>query len=225
MDGRRAPRSSARSRFVAPAATPLISAMTTGSADESFRVRLLSKPHTRHATAISKPPASIRIPWFCQDSTAAPASIEAAPSRSFRSTFSRTTNHAIAMVASPSRFNNNEPDAAEVLTSPSIRNSGPTTPPNTTLATNHGESARRSGASAARSPSAARPTRQIASPVPAPKYRSPARSCGSFDAKSNFANGADAPNRSADASARGTPGHWKPCVAIVLVHASRRPCP
>ena len=156
-------------RFALPAARPLISAMTTGSADESFRVRLLSMPHARHAAAISKPPPSIRIPCPCQESTTAPARIEAAPSRSLRSTFSRKTTHAMAMVASPSRFNNSEPDAAEVRASPSIRNSGPMTPPNMTIAISHGISARRSGASEARMPSTDRPAWPIANPMPAPR--------------------------------------------------------
>ena len=95
----------------------------------------------------------MRIPRPCQESTTAPARIAAAPSRSLRSTFSRKTTHAIAMVASPSRFNSSEPDAAEVRASPSNRNSGPMTPPKITTAISQSISARRSGASKAPMPS------------------------------------------------------------------------
>src|SRR5580704_16727879 len=110
------------------------------------------------------------------------------------------------MVASPSRLRRSEPDAADVRASPSIRNSGPRIPPNATIAIIQGASARRNGASEFRTPSTKRVAWPIMRPPPAPKYRRPATSWGLLVSTSSFANGVEAPNRRADASASGTPG-------------------
>src|SRR5438270_650873 len=50
----------ARARFTAPATNPLIMAIWTGSADESWRVRLLSMHQVKHAEA--EPRAKIEQP-------------------------------------------------------------------------------------------------------------------------------------------------------------------
>ena len=123
-------------------------AIWTGSADDSLRVRLLSMPHATQAQAISAAPTSSAAAP-CHDGSAAPTRIAKAPISKRRSTFSRNTSHAMLIVARPLRFSNNEALAASVPDSRNIRNSGPSTPPDTTTAASHGTSARRSGASGA----------------------------------------------------------------------------
>ena len=73
---RRALESKARARLTAPATRPLTSAICTGSAAESLRVRLLSMPQARQAPAISKRRRDRGRPRPpCQDSSTAPARI------------------------------------------------------------------------------------------------------------------------------------------------------
>ena len=167
--GSDAPSDRARTRLVEPATRPLIMAISTGSADESLRVRLLSMPQLRQAAAMNRLPVSRLRPSPVQDSSTAPARMAAAPRMSCRSTFSLNTIHAIAMVARPSRFSNKDPEEALVCDRPNIRNRGPSMPPNTTTAASQGMSARRSGASGDGNSINGRTTWTIASPRPAPR--------------------------------------------------------
>ena len=148
---------------------PLISAMTTGSADESLRVRLLSMPHARQAAAISKPPSSRRSPRPCQDNTNAPARIEAAPSR--RPTIDVLPKHDPGDRHGRQSFEIQQQRTRGGRSSrePEHQQQRPMTPPKAMIAISHGRSARRSGASEALTPSTERPTWPIASPRPAPR--------------------------------------------------------
>ncbi len=204
--GTTTPRSRAMHRFVLPAANPFIIAMRTGSAADSLRVRLLSMPQARQAIAINIPPISSRTSCPCHDRATAPASMAAAPSRSRRSTFSRNTSHAMPMVASASRLSSNEPEEAVVWLRPSISSSGPAIPPNNTTAASQGISALCNGASAAGTLREARPKCTAARPTPAPRYSNPASNCGSTEWSRTLDKGAEAPNRTAEARANGTPG-------------------
>src|SRR5690348_6451616 len=91
-----APPSTANPALTVPAAMPLIIAVSTGSADDNFRVRLLSMPQARQAAAISAAPVSTSTPRPPQERIAAPARIAKAPSSSLPSTFSRKTSQANA---------------------------------------------------------------------------------------------------------------------------------
>ena len=154
--GKAAPLSMASPVFTVPAARPLIVAVSTGSAEDSFRVRLLSIPQARQAEAINSAPMSSSIPCPRQESTVAPARIAQAPSNSRRSTFSRNTSQAIPIVKRPSRLSSSEPEDASVRARPSIKRSGPTSPPNSTTAASHRTSRARNGASGAGTPRPAR---------------------------------------------------------------------
>ena len=167
--GMAAPLSTASPAFTVPAARPLIIAVSTGSAEDNFRVRLLSMPQARQAAAISTAPVSTSMPRPRQERIAAPPRIAKAPSNSRRSTFSRKTSQAMPIVKRPSRLSSSEPEAASVRARPSISKSGPKTPPNTTTAASQGRSPARSGASGAGMPRAARPKCTAASPIPAPR--------------------------------------------------------
>ena len=152
-------------------------------------------PQATQAPAISSAPQPTPAGPPCQDSSTAPARMASAPSRMRRSTFSRNTTQAIAMVARPSRLSSSAASAADVRARPNISSTGPTTPPASTTSASHGRSARRSGASAAPMPSGRR----------ASCARAPAR-CRSRDRagrpaatgpplpSSSLANGVLAPN-------------------------------
>src|SRR5215472_11270810 len=88
--GNVAPFAEARLRLTIPATNPLSIVSCTGLAEESLRVRLLSMPQQRQATAIRSAP-HWKDACPCHDNTAAPARIENAPSRRRLSTFSRNT--------------------------------------------------------------------------------------------------------------------------------------
>jgi hypothetical protein len=75
--------------FVAPAARPLIVAICTGSAADSFRVKLLSMPQHKHAAAISAAPPDKATPEKSHDSTMVPARMAEAPKSNRQSTLSR----------------------------------------------------------------------------------------------------------------------------------------
>lgn len=208
--GNPAPSPNAIARLVDPASKPLSMAICTGSAEESFRVRLLSMPQHKHAAAMKRAPISRLSAWPFHERRTAPATMAAAPSSRRLSTFSRNTTHAIAIVARLSKLSNSEPDAADVRDSPNMRKIGPSIPPKTMTAASHGISGPRSGASILDNPSSGRPQCIAAKPNPAPRYRIPASSHGSTEPISNFESGADAPNKAAAPRASGTPGHrWE----------------
>ncbi len=124
-----------------------MAAICRGSAPLILRVRLLSIPQARQAPATSRPPHEtppIRPPF--QVRTAAPVRIAKAPSSRRRSTFSRNTSQAMAMVARPSRLSSSAAVEAGVTARPSISRTGPTTPPATTAPASHGRSPVRKGA-------------------------------------------------------------------------------
>lgn len=147
--------------------------------------------------------------------------IAAAPNSSRRSTFSRKKSHAIPIVANPSRLRSSDPDDAEVRESPSIRKSGPSTPPNKITRPSQGTSALWRGASTFGRPIRRRIKLNAASPRPAPTYRIPANSQGSTDPKSSLESGADAPNKIAEPRARGTPGQRCWCLPVMSKELSQ----
>src|ERR1051326_3269565 len=134
-EGSDAPATTASTRLTAPAASPLIIAICTGSAALKRRVKLLSNPQARHAPAIARAPQPKPSGPPCQDSTTAPARIAVAPVSKRRSTCSPNRTQASAIVARLSRFNRRLALEAAVAARPSISRSGPMTPPlNTTRA-------------------------------------------------------------------------------------------
>ena len=111
------------------------------------------------------------------------------------------------MVATPSRLSNNEADEASVIDNPNISRTGPAIPPVATTTASQGKSVSFSGDSVVASDAAARISRKIDRPIPAPRYSIPASSHGFTEPSSNLENGVDAPKRTAAPSASGTPGN------------------
>jgi hypothetical protein len=78
-DGSLVPISDASAIFVVPATMPLTIAITTGSDDDSFRVRLLSRPHAKASAGNQdRTPVGLDSSSF-QERTTAPANIEKTP--------------------------------------------------------------------------------------------------------------------------------------------------
>src|SRR5215813_5686680 len=96
-------------------------AICNGSAELSLRLRLLSIPQETQARTISTLPQLNCGPVAAasgQESTTAPARIAIAPKKMRRSTFSRNTTQAIAIVARPSVLSKRAPVEAGVSVRP-----------------------------------------------------------------------------------------------------------
>lgn len=169
--GNGAARASASAKLTVPAANPLIIAICRGSAALSLRVRLLSMPQDTQARTITALPQLSRESASAagQERRIAPARIAIAPAKMRRSTFSRKTSQAIAIVARPSVLSSKEPAAAGVSVNPHISSAGPRTPPNRTIAASQGKSRPRNGASDRPRPRERPPTITNARPVPEPR--------------------------------------------------------
>ena len=170
--GNGAPRASASAKLTVPAANPLIIAICRGSAALSLRVRLLlSMPQDTQARTITALPQLSRESASAagQERRITPARIAIAPAKMRRSTFSRKTSQAIAIVARPSVLSGKEPAAAGVSVNPHISSAGPRTPPNRTIAASQGKSRPRNGASDRPRPRERPPTITNARPVPEPR--------------------------------------------------------
>jgi len=169
--GNGAARASASAKLTVPAANPLIIAICRGSAALSLRVRLLSMPQDTQARTITALPQLSResAPAAGQERRIAPARIAIAPAKMRRSTFSRKTSQAIAIVARPSVLSSKEPAAAGVSVNPHISSAGPRTPPNRTIAASQGKSRPRNGASDRPRPRERPPAITNARPVPEPR--------------------------------------------------------
>src|SRR5215208_1813307 len=201
-------------RLIGPATSPFTAAISTGSAPDILRVRLLSMPQHRQAAAIARlPQSAVGSPR--PDSTTAPTRIAIAPVETRLSTFSRNTTQAMAMVARLSRFSRSEAADAVVWLRPSIRNTGPRMPPNTTAPISQGRLPRSREASALRWLAVVLSIRNRESPIPEPIYKSPAKSQGSTLRSNCLENGTLAPNNTAETRANGTPGHWRRNLSII----------
>src|SRR5262249_7015702 len=142
------------------------------SAALSLRVRLLSIPHDIQARTISRLPQLSGAPAPAgsgQESTTAPARIAIAPKKIRRSTFSRKTSQAIAMVARPSVLSKRAPVEAGVSVRPDMSRAGPRKPPDSTMEPSQGRSPARSGASERPRPSQRPPVATSARPAPDPR--------------------------------------------------------
>lgn len=117
-------------RFTGPATSPFAAASQVASFRATLRVRLLSRPHARHAPiTASDGHGSATSTEPLQLSTAAPAMIAAMPRSTRRSTFSRNTTQASTAVNTPSRFSSSEAPDAGMPARPIINSTGATTPP------------------------------------------------------------------------------------------------
>ena len=104
-----------------------------------------------------------------QESRTAPARIAIAPKKMRRSTFSRKTTQAIAIVARPSLLSRSAPIEAGVSDRPDMSRAGPRMPPNSTIALSPGRSRARSGASERPRLSKRPPVTTNARPAPEPR--------------------------------------------------------
>jgi hypothetical protein len=94
-DGRLSPASRPRASKMGPATKPL-SCTRNGSASETLRVRLLSRPKSKQAPRIASGPSSpVSVGVPVQDSTRTPAMRQPMPVATLASKFSRKMNHAI----------------------------------------------------------------------------------------------------------------------------------
>jgi len=134
-----------------------------------------------------------------------PRRISPNPKRIRLSTFSRKTTHAMAAVATVSRFNSREAALAGVVIRPSKSKTGPSTPPAKKPPASQGRSFRETGVSFSPTPEADRTPRMAASPTPDPRYNRPATSTGSADEIASFAKGVLAPKSNAAAIALAMP--------------------
>jgi len=159
-------------RLTGPAIRPLISTICSGSASDTLRVRLLSKPQAMHAPTIAMGPSKPdKLGCPDQESTIAPATRQAMPTAMRRSKFSWKMNHAISAVATPSSVRRREAAAASVRVNPVISRMGPTMPPVRMAPASHGNSRRPSATSGALDRDTTdRPRRRtMATPSPAPQ--------------------------------------------------------
>src|SRR5258708_6926073 len=100
---------------------PQPGAICTGSPPETFRVRLLSIAHARHAPAIAiAPHGAPDVGRPAHDSTIPPAVINAIPAAIRLSKFSLNTNQASTAVSTPSKFSSSDALEADVFTKDGI---------------------------------------------------------------------------------------------------------
>ncbi len=165
--GNFAPVASARPVFTAPAVRPFHMAICDGSLPEILRVRLLSIPQQRQAAVMRSAPSESANPPSCgSESKMLPTRMNAKPTPTRLSTFSRNTIHAIAAVATASRLSKRDAALAEVVMSPSSSSAGPTTPPARMAPASQGRSGRERGVSV---PWPERMVRTMARPMPEPR--------------------------------------------------------
>ena len=167
--GKCAPMMSASARFTVPAASPFTRAICSGSVALSLRVRLLSIPQAMQAPTMASEPTPSPLGPPCHESRTAPVSIAAAPAIRRLSTFSRKITQAIAIVARPSTLSKSDAEDAGVFARPSIKRSGPRTPPETTTRASQGSSCIRSDASADGGPMLRRRRCRRVRPAPEPR--------------------------------------------------------
>ena len=138
MAGICAPSANAKVRLTTPATAPLLIASQVASVSDTLRVRLLSKPHAKHAPKIANEGKRCAKPTsFDQLNTTAPATINTMPMKIRASNCSLNTNQANSAVNTASALSNSEAFAAGKCVKPHINNTGASTPPNSTAPTNH----------------------------------------------------------------------------------------
>ena len=124
---------------------PFNSTICRGSASETLRVRLLSRPHVMHAPMIANGPTmswTLGRPDHVRKT--APATRRNIPSAILRSKFSPKTNQARTAVAAPSSVSSSDEVDASVRAKPIMSNAGPTIPPAAMALLNQGNSVRAS---------------------------------------------------------------------------------
>ena len=198
-----APNKSPKPIFTQPATRPLLPAMKSASDAETLRVRLLSMAHAKQApTKASGPRNEAEEAPLGHAKTSPPTTINSMPVTIRRSVLSRNTNHASTAVSTDSRFKNKDAVEAVVCARPTIRRSGPSTPPKAIAPKSQGHSwlSKPLGLKPL-----SRSKRTKAKPKPLPKYNRPANINGDVAAKpvpiNCLANGVLAPNKKAAPSA------------------------
>ena len=158
-------------RLTGPATSPFNSTICNGSANDTFRVRLLSRPHMAQAPTMASGPITLfTVGVPAQARTTAPATRHAMPSAILRSKFSWKMNHAMSAVAAPSSVSRSDAAAASVRVSPTINNMGPAMPPAAIAPASQRMSCCRSGCSGAPEPMSEEASRRnSATPTPAPQ--------------------------------------------------------
>src|SRR5450830_32321 len=199
--GKCAPASSASKRLVAPAARPLTAAIQVASLSETLRVRLLSRPQARQA------PNTASVGQSCsglvrsgQLRTTAPTTMASMPTAMRLSTFYLNANQASKAVNTPSALSSRDADADGMPVSPTISNTGASTPPQAMAPANHNRSAR-----ASVTPGARLRRRYRLRPRPEPRYSRAAIIQGELFLSSRLATGVAAPNSRAASNAAWVP--------------------
>jgi len=157
-------------RLTVPAVSPLRHAIWTGSLAETLRVKLLSIAQHRQAATIASGPHGIpNSGRSLQESSAPAATMNTMPTKIRRSKFSLNTNHASIAVNTPSRLRRSEADDAGVLTSPTIRRTGPAMPPDKIAPASQGMSPFGTRAGVLSRTNTGLSANQVAKPRPLPK--------------------------------------------------------
>src|SRR5476649_1817526 len=126
-----------------PGNQPLAPAMNNASAADTLRVRLLSMPQHKQATATATGPSQswLAPPASDQDSTTPPSTMAIIPNTMRRSAFSLNTRQAMTAVNTDSRLSISEAVVPAVRVRPNISATGPRMPPNAMAPISHGHSA------------------------------------------------------------------------------------
>ena len=180
-----------------PATNPFHATIVSGSLPEMLRVKLLSTPQSTQARMIPKAPSERPNPLLKlveRKMLANVMTIIATHAR--RPMASLKNNRAIKVVATPSKFNNNEAVDAGVLFKLTINTIGATIPPEMIAPASHLISGDLIPASASLERIRwVNLTRRV--PVPLPRYKNDARKIGATSPNNNLAMGALAPKNTA----------------------------
>src|SRR5438132_12164674 len=99
--------------FTVPAIRPFMPATCIGSAEETLRVRLLSRAQQKQAPQMhSAPHGTESTGCGSHESNTPPRKMAIIPIKIRRLKFSSKTNHASNAVSTPSRFNNRDAEEA-----------------------------------------------------------------------------------------------------------------
>lgn len=116
---------------------PFTMPIDTGSLEEMFLVRLLSRPQRTHATMTLMAPSEAPNCAPSKDSTTLDAVMRPMAAQALPPTYSWNMKAAISVVATHSKFSSREAVAAGVLCSPSSSIMGAATPPARTAPASH----------------------------------------------------------------------------------------